>query len=380
MRLIRRGERSLAVQDLQHRLELLGLAIASPERGGWFGQSTEVATRAFQQSHGLDVDGIVGNATWRALVESSWTLGQRMLRLEEPYLRGDDVRDLQGRLNALGFAAGKHDGIFGPATASALREFQRNLGVDDDGIVGLDTLRTFQRLRLVTRPGVGPRVREREARRATAPGVAGKRIGIDPGHGGEDQGYLGPSGETEAEVVFSLAAVLARLLEADGAEVILTRGPHDGPSDSRRALLANEAGADLLVSLHVNGHPSEVARGAATYYFEHGSVASESGEHLAGLIQAHLVATGLVDCRSHGKAYAVLRETRMPAVVIEPAFITNPEEAKLLVDLEAVEPVVLAIAAGIRAYFAVADDAEGPEASLLGAVARSPVQASAAAQ
>src|SRR5579862_101449 len=154
MRLIRRGERSAAVQDLQTRLERIGSSIAPQELGGWFGPSTERATRAFQQSRGLDVDGIVGDATWKALVESSWSVGDRMLRLEEPWLRGDDVRDLQSRLNALGFPAGKHDGIFGPETAWALRDFQRNLGIDDDGIVGLETLRALRRLRMVIRDGV----------------------------------------------------------------------------------------------------------------------------------------------------------------------------------------------------------------------------------
>src|SRR2546423_14807198 len=126
MRLIRRGERSPAVQDLQARLERLGIEVAPQELGGDFGPTTEMAVRAFQQSRGLDGDGIVGDETWRVLVESSWGLGDRILRLEEPNLRGDDVRDLQSRLNALGFAAGKHDGIDGRGTAAALPGLQRN--------------------------------------------------------------------------------------------------------------------------------------------------------------------------------------------------------------------------------------------------------------
>ena len=357
MRLIRRGERSAAVQDLQARLERLGLSIAPQELGGCFDQTTEEAVRAFQQSRGLDVDGLVGDATWRALVESSWSLGDRMLRLEEPHLRGDDVRDLQSRLNALGFHAGKHDGIYGPAMAAALRDFQRNLGIAEDGIVGLETLRTLRRLRLVTRTGLGPRIREREARRAGPPGVAGKRLVLDPGHGGEDPGSLGPSGETEAELVFRLAASLAELLEAEGADVSLSRGPHDGPSESERARRANEVGADLVVSLHLNAHPSEAAQGAATYYFEHGGIASEPGEHLAGLLQERLVAAGMVDCRSHGKAYAILRETRMPAVVVEPGFITNPDDVKLLSQMAAAEPVVLAMVSAVLSYYSSSEEA-----------------------
>ncbi|HEX2179260.1 MAG TPA: peptidoglycan-binding protein, partial [Actinomycetota bacterium] len=111
--------------DLQARLEKLGFVIDPAELGGTFGPSTEMAIKEFQQRSGLDVDGIVGDNTWKALVESSWTLGDRPLRLSQPFLRGDDVRELQARLNALGFTAGKHDGIFGLGTAAALRDFQR---------------------------------------------------------------------------------------------------------------------------------------------------------------------------------------------------------------------------------------------------------------
>jgi N-acetylmuramoyl-L-alanine amidase len=353
MRLIRRGERSNAVQDLQARLERLGIDIAPQELGGDFGPATETAVRAFQQSRGLDVDGIVGDNTWRVLVESSWSLGDRILRLEEPNLRGDDVRDLQSRLNALGFAAGKHDGIYGRGTAAALKDFQRNLGISDDGLVGLETLKAFRRLRLVTRTGQGPRTREREARRASPPGVAGKRLVLDPGHGGDDLGAWGPSGETEADLVFPLATQLAERLEAEGAEVTLTRGPYDGPTDSERARRANEAGADLLISLHLNAHPNEMAQGAATYYWEHGGIASEPGEHLADLLQDHLVRCGLADCRSHGKAYPILRETRMPAVVVEPGFITNPDEAKMLSAPGPAEPIVVAMVRAVGTYFGV---------------------------
>lgn len=343
------------MQDLQARLGRLGLSIAPQELGGWFGQSTEDATRAFQQLRGLDVDGLVGPDTWRALVESSWALGDRLLRLEEPYLRGDDVRDLQARLNALGFAAGKHDGIFGPATAAALHDFQRDLGIEDDGLAGFDTLAALRRLWIVTRTGLGPRVREREARRAGPRGVAGRRLAVDPGHGEGDPGATGPHGETEAAIAFQLAARLAEALEAAGAEVVMTRGPHDDPTDSERAQRANDLGADLLISIHLNADPHSAAGGVATYYFEHQGVASEPGEYLAGLLQEHLVGAGGVDCRSHGKAYAILRETRMPAVVVEPGFITNPDEAGRLADPQAAQPLVDAMAAAVREYFAPAD-------------------------
>jgi N-acetylmuramoyl-L-alanine amidase len=340
--LVRRGQRSSAVADLQSRLEQLGYEIAPAERGGSFGASTEMALKEFQQRRGLDVDGLLGNITWRALVESSWALGDRPLHLSQPALRGDDVADLQARLNALGFTAGKHDGILGPRTAAALKDFQRNLALEEDGIAGHETIRALERLRLVIKPGIGPRITEWVARTAGPPGLAGKRIAIDPGHGGQDTGGISPSGETEADCAFRLAAQMAKLFDYRGAHTTLTRGPNDGPSPSGRALLANSFGAHLLISVHLNTHPSPIAAGAATYYFQKGSIASEPGEHLAGLIQQALIRSGHPDCSTHGKAYPLLRETRMPAVVIEPCFISNPEEvAAFLKELDSLAKVLV---------------------------------------
>ena len=335
--------------DLQTRLEKLNFVIDDPELGGTFGPSTEMAIKGFQQRAGLDVDGIVGEATWKALVESSWSLGDRLLRLNQPFLRGDDVRELQAQLNALGFTAGKHDGIFGLGTAAALRDFQRNLAVDEDGIVGRETLRALERLRMVIKPGLGPRITEREARRADPPGLAGKRIVLDPGHGGDDTGGIGPEGETEADWVFRLSAKLGLLLDGRRAHPMLTRGPNDGPHESQRAQLANRFGADLLLSIHLNSHPTPIAAGAATYYFQGGTVASEPGEHLAELILAALIRAGRPDCSTHGKAYPILRETQMPAVVVEPGFITNPDEFRRL--SESLDDLAEAMLQALEQYF-----------------------------
>lgn len=340
-------------------MERLDFFIEASELGGIFGPSTEMAIKEFQQRSGLDVDGLVGEATWRALVESSWGLGDRLLRLSSPMMRGDDVSDLQARLNALGFTAGKHDGIFGPRTAAALREFQRNLAVGEDGIVGHETIRALDRLRLVIKPGLGPRTTERETRRSGPPGIAGKRIAIDPGHGGAEQGGEGGGEETEADLVFKLSATTARLLDRHGAQTMLTRGPNDGPSHTQRARLANQFEADLLISIHLNSHPSLIAAGAATYFFQHGAVASEPGEHLADLIQQELAAAGRPNCGAHGKAYPLLRETRMPAVVVEPCFITNPEELQML--LGSFDSLAKALVRSVERYFTSDPDTQSSD-------------------
>lgn len=353
MDLIRRGDKSAAVGDLQNRLERLGHAIDVSERGGVFGQSTENAVRAFQQERGLHVDSIVGPATWHDLVEASWKLGDRVLRLADPPMRGDDIRELQGLLNALGFPAGKHDGIFGTGTAGALRAFQREMALQEDAMAGRETAQALDRLRFFARHGAtsGPRMRERLARGAAALGLTGKRIAIDPGHGGEDTGALGPSAERESELAFAIAARTTKHLDALGAISILLRGPHDRPEESERALLANESGADVVVSIHLNSHRSERASGAAAYFYESLGVASEPGEHLAELILDELVQTGRANCRAHGKTHPILRETRMPAVLVEPCFITNPEEAKLAADPLGSEMLAGAIVRAVAQYF-----------------------------
>jgi N-acetylmuramoyl-L-alanine amidase len=321
------------------------------EAGGLFGADTEAAVRAFQQQRGLVVDGIVGNATWKELVESSWTLGDRLLHLRQPPLTGDDVRELQAQLNALGFTAGKHDGIFGPSTADALRDFQRNLAIGEDGICGRETLSALESLKMVVRKGIGARTREREARESVPRGLISKRIVIDPGHGGDDPGATGPSGETESLVAFQISARVAQMLSARGASSILTRGPYDGPPDSKRAQLANDSGADLFVSIHMNSHENPSAEGSATYYFEHEGVGSEPGQHLARILQDEITSMARVDCRTHGKGYQILRETRMPAVLVEPGFITNPEEAKQMSDYYSAGEVASKVVAAIERYF-----------------------------
>lgn len=335
------------------RLEGLGYQVPSEERGGFFGEGTEAAVRAFQQKRGLAVDGKVGDATLRELEENSLKLGDRLLRLTSPGMRGDDVLVLQASLNALGFSSGKHDGIFGPRTAEALVEFQGNLAIDEDGIVGPETLRALDRLRYFSRLGMGtgPRTRERLARTSGPPGIAGKVIAIDPGHGGEDPGELGPSGESEAEICFTLAAILALLLDEDGAETTLTRGPHNDPLEVERAAVANDLGADLFLSIHLNSHSSSDAEGAAAYFYEMQGVASEPGEHLAELVLDELVMEGRISCRIHGKAYPLLRETRMPAVMVEPCFITNPGEVKLLLDAEGATRIAHALRRAIARYY-----------------------------
>lgn len=146
---IRRGARGAAVEDVQKRLLKLGYDLGRSGVDGVFQGATLEAVRAFQRSHGLVEDGVVGPKTWAALVDATFTLGDRTLYLRYPYLHGADVVTLQSALNVLGFPCGEVDGIFGPCTERAVREFQFNAGLPVDGVAGDETIRALERLRHV---------------------------------------------------------------------------------------------------------------------------------------------------------------------------------------------------------------------------------------
>lgn len=342
-RLIREGNHSDEVVDVQARLRAFGLLVE--DEPGHFGAATKAAVRAFQQQRSMLVDGIVGPQTWNELVEASWRLGDRTLYLRRPAMRGDDIGALQNSLNALGFDAGREDGIFGPLAYNAVRAFQKEYGVSEDGMFGRHTHAALLGLR-VDRPGTSVHLRE-ELRRKQGAGIEGALVMIDPGHGGSNAGEHGPSGAEEASVCWSLATLVAERLAALGARVRFSRIEPEDPEPSERARRANDLDADLFLSLHLNSNEESTAEGTSTFHF--GS--SRAGGILADLIQERLVSTGARDCRVHGRSFPILRETRMPAVLVEPAFITNPGEEKQLDDLDHRLTIAGAIALGVRDYY-----------------------------
>ncbi|MEX0991290.1 MAG: peptidoglycan-binding protein [Actinomycetota bacterium] len=349
MNLIRAGSHGEDVRDVQQRLARLGSVIDPDETDGTFGASTEARVRAFQQQRGLVADGIVGSDTWGALVEAGYAIGDRTLYLHEPFFRGDDILTLQRKLNALGFDAWKDDGIFGPHVDAAVREFQTNVGLEPDGIVGLETLEALERLRADVEAPSRARVREAESMREMTT-LVGAIIAIDPGHGPGDPGASGPGGFVEHAATARLAAALARELGRRGAEPILLRDGLDDPSTGERARAANTADAAVCISLHLNdGEPA--AEGATCLYFGTDVSTSPAGQRLAEHIQEELTGRmGLMDCRTHAMSLTILRETRMPAVQVEPCFITNPREEALLREDAFVGDTARAIAIGIERF------------------------------
>jgi N-acetylmuramoyl-L-alanine amidase len=372
VRTIQAGDRGDDVRDVQQRLIALGAHVEASELEGLFGPSTESTVRGFQQRRGLFVDGKVGPETWAELVEAGYSLGDRVVYLRYPMFRGDDVRDLQEKLNALGFHAGRADGIFGERCDRAVREFQRNVGMRPDGIVGPDSIHFLGRVLRPEEVISGAVVREHEALRRLNATLEGARVAVDPGHAPDDPGAVGPSGLTEAEGTLMLAQAVASELSRRGAEPLLLRRPGESPAPATRARAANEWGAEALLAIHLNGHDDPGAEGALCLYFGNEVTFSPSGQRLADLIQDELTTRlGLKDGRTHRMSITILRETSMPAVQVEPCFITNPREEWLLREDAFRRDLAIAIAHGVERFFG----ARGPESaadSRPGAGAESP--------
>jgi N-acetylmuramoyl-L-alanine amidase len=399
--LIRRGDRGPAVAKVRTSLLVLGLlgpeakTTTAPANSGnarlpldstmdgWergqafddqvFDALCELALREFQQSRGLLVDGVVGPETWHALTAARWRLGDRALVSSgiDPMV-GDDVHALQERLLELGYDPGRADGIFGPRTGLALTSFQREVGVLPDGVLGPQTMRALRQLGRRVVGGRPQLLRETAILHRSGPALVGKRIVIDPGHGGSDPGATvagghsrltnssqgGPvpvstTGWSEADLTYDLATRIEARLTDFGVRTDLTRDRDTGSPDTHRAAFANATAADLLVSLHVDGQDSPRASGVASYYYGTGSGATSTvGERLANLVQREIVVrTGLLDNRIHAKTWELLRLTRMPAIRVEVGYLTSPADYARLIDPSFRTAVAEAVLVAIQRFF-----------------------------
>ncbi len=265
-----------------------------PDADGLFGAGTAAAVEAFQHRRGLRVDGICGRQTWGALVEAGFLLGDRFLYLHAPMFRGDDVADLQQRLSALGFDTGRVDGIFGGLTSGALADFQRNVSLPVDGILGASTLRELKRVMPPhPEPELVSAVRDRERLRQAPRTLLGRRLAI-----GEEGG------------LDVLVTTVRRHLTATGADVV----PLLHPDGSMQAAAANAAGVEAYIGLRLDPDRTH----CSVSYYRGYSYESAGGRHLAELLQSLAAAAlGIPADGVQGMSLPVLRETRMPAVICE---------------------------------------------------------------
>lgn len=202
------------------------------------------------------------------------------------------------------------------------------------------------------------------------------RIALDPGHGGKEVGARGPTGLQEKDVCLEIARKLALKLESR-YQVTLTRSDDYQVDLDQRAAIANQANADVLISLHTGAAFNHSARGMTIYYHADDNQRQPSGEltrpgkaddpHQWEQTQRHhqtaskLLASALKKsldlldpespgCTVHGAPLAVLEGADMPAVLIELGHITHPTTETNLADPQYQQELTDAISKGIQAY------------------------------
>jgi N-acetylmuramoyl-L-alanine amidase len=351
---LHRNDRGKEVSDVQVRLRAQGFELGTEGIDGFFGPHTELALKAFQQRRGLLIDGVVGPNTWRELVESGRALGDRLLYLRAPNQRGDDVLELQVKLNLLGFNAGPERGIYDEGVERAVLDFQRNAGLTVDGIVGRRTIAALHALRKAESGREGKKIPERDFGYSAVKTLAGQTVVVDPGHGGADTGIVSPDGLAEKDLVLWASLRLADLLRAEGSHVVLTRDRDESVALYARAERAVAAEPSFVLSLHCNGLDQPAAGGAVCSFFQRNHYFSEHGRRLADAIGGRLTAEGLAYLASVGRNYAILREPKAVAVLVEPVFLTNPREAVLAARRDFPERLAVALAQGLKDYVSCA--------------------------
>ncbi|MBI3111422.1 MAG: N-acetylmuramoyl-L-alanine amidase [Ignavibacteriales bacterium] len=161
--------------------------------------------------------------------------------------------------------------------------------------------------------------------------LAGMAIAVDAGHGGENQGAFGATGAREMDVTFATARHLQSILQAKGARVVMTRTDTNGVSMSDRWEVAQQGGAHVLVSIHCNSiggnSDPETVQGTSTYYRHTGF------QPLSDIMYAKMLELGLGQFGVIGSFNFTLNApTQFPNVLVETAFLSNPEDEMKLID------------------------------------------------
>ena len=191
-------------------------------------------------------------------------------------------------------------------------------------------------------------------------GLRGRKITIDPGHGGSDSGAIGPTGVMEKSVTLRVAQELRRLLVAEGATVYMTRetdtevSPKGADASDIEELQArcdipNQNGSDIFVSIHMDSFTNGAAKGTTGYYY---SLGSKRSRELADKIRSGVIdQLGTQSRGTQSCNFYVVKHTDMPATLVEVAFISNPSEERLMNSEVGIKKAAQGIADGIADFF-----------------------------
>lgn len=195
---------------------------------------------------------------------------------------------------------------------------------------------------------------------AFTPGLKGKIIALDAGHGGSDTGAIGPTGVTEKGVTLRVAKALQKLLQAEGATVLMTRTTDTEVSPKKanasdveelqaRCDVGNDGNADIFVSMHMDSFTNSTPSGTTGYYYTKGS---KAGQRLAQYLSEGVVtALGTGNRGTKSCNFYVVKHTDMPATLVEMAFISNDREEKLMNSEAGINRAAEGLLNGLRRFF-----------------------------
>ncbi|MFQ5642022.1 MAG: N-acetylmuramoyl-L-alanine amidase, partial [bacterium] len=185
---------------------------------------------------------------------------------------------------------------------------------------------------------------------STAPGspLRGLTITVDAGHGGEFEGAVGPTGLYEKDVNLQLAKTVAAMLEAAGAQVLMTRMSDTTVTLRDRIKIARSANSHIFVSLHNNSigpatNPLR-PRGTSTYH------TVPQSEAVARSVYNRMLELGLSPFGRVLSTYFVTRQTSLISFLVESVFITHPEDELLLLDESFLQEMAGAVVNGIKDF------------------------------
>ena len=201
-----------------------------------------------------------------------------------------------------------------------------------------------------------------ETQNAISWAMIGKVLVIDAGHGGIDPGVVGQADTEEKDINLAIASQLGEILRQSGATVIMTRENDDALARSKREDLSlridlvEKNNPSLFISIHGNSYPRMRSLCGAQTFYKKGQ---DEGKRLAESIQAAIM-TQLENtdrkALPHNDSY-LLDNIRVPAVIVEVGFLSNPEEEKILNDSVYQWQMAEAIYRGIVDYY-TADDSD----------------------
>ena len=179
------------------------------------------------------------------------------------------------------------------------------------------------------------------------------KVWLDAGHGGKDPGALGNS-LREKDITLAITKKVGNELKRHGVKVGYTRTTDKTVALNRRGPLANNFNADIFVSIHTNAFTSSKAQGVEVFSYP----GSSNGAKLSRAILSSVLSAKLYTKNRGTKTanFAVLRQTKMPAALVEMAFITNSQDAVLLKNRQ--NDFAEAIAKGILNYLGIKYEAK----------------------